>query len=178
MPAPVVMGLINYLTDTLDVVVWDGEVARQAPDGLDVQPPAAGEPEVAQQRWPAIKVEMTEDGMRRSPTFENSYRDESDGHNLMIVCWALTREELEGDDPDDPDSGLLNQIEQLLAVEGNYTGIDLGMTNTGSRYRFFMFNLVSWTCVQEKEVRTGLGQLLYRGELRYQIGVNGAVRSR
>jgi hypothetical protein len=174
MPAPVVMGVIDYLVAELGVAVWDGEVQRQLPDGTDVTPEGenAG---LSEQPWPAIKVEMSEGGMRRTPTFENSYRDESDDANLAVICWALTREELEGTTPE---TGLLNQIEALLAVEQNYTGINLGLTSTGSSYQFFMFNLASWTCVQEKEIRAQLGQLLYRGELRYQVGVNGAVRSR
>ena len=168
MPAPIVGGLITYLSDRLNVVVWDGEVPRQNTDGSDIVPDAV-------LGWPAIKVEMEESGLDRERTFEDAYLDSG---KLTIICWALTREALEGTVENGGADGLLTRIEQLLNVEQNYTAIPLGNAPNGDLYYVVDLDLTNWTCVQEKEVRAQLSQLLYRGEWRTQLKIHGMMPSR
>ncbi len=168
MPAPIVNGLITYISEQLGVTVWDGEVPRQNTDGQDITPESLD-------NWPAIKVEMEESGLDRERTFEDNYVDAG---KMTIFCWAVTREDLEGTVDNGGADGLLTKIEQLLNVAENYAAIPLGNAPNGDPYYVIDLDLGNWTCVQEKEVRAQLSQLLYRGEWRLQLKIHGMMPSR
>ncbi len=141
---------------------------RQNVDGSNIIPDAPG-------NWPAIKVEMEEAGLKRTRTFEDSYDEKGP---MTIYCWALTREALEGTVANNGADGLLTQIEQLLNIEENYRAIPLGNAPNGDPYYVADLNLNNWTCVQEKEQRAQLSQLLYRGEWRLELIIHGMMPSR
>lgn len=170
MPAPVINGLVTYISDQLNVTVWDGEVPRQGTDGTDITPETPQDTGL----WPAINVVMPEAGLDRELTFEDAWIDSGD---LSVVCWATTREDLEGT-TSNGGNGLLTRIEALLNIDKNVANIPLGLAPNGDAYYVAKMNFKNWTCYQEQEVRTNLSQLLYHGRITYEIGVHGMTPSR
>jgi hypothetical protein len=182
MPAPIVGALISYLVDSLDLVVWDGEVQRQNTDGSNIEPNS-------DEGWPAVKIEMEEQGMNRldgenSQTFEDSYGETGE---ITIYCWGTSREQLEGvaATPSAPAvPGVLTNLEVLLNNQDNVVSefaplaVYLGLSPVGDQYYFYRFNWKRWTCVQEKEVRAQLSTLLYRGEITFDVALHGMCASR
>jgi len=167
MPAPIISGLVNFLSDSLGVSIWEGELPRQDPSGVNVNPEAP----VAE--WPAIDVEMEESGLERNWTFEDGYGDEGP---MVIVVYGTTRQQVEP---------ILTKVEVLLADPASWEAIgdsllaaSIPTGPTGLTYFVYKLLLLSWTCVQEKEVRTQLSKLLYRGEMIYEVGIHGAVSTR
>ena len=159
MPAPIIKGLTTYLGAQLNLNVWAGEVPRQGPNGLAIDPGAVAP------NWPAVNVELPEGHLHRTyrqmgPGGTRAYGDEGP---ITVTVWDVTFE------------GVMTQlglVEALLDQETNWRGIDLNPGSAGP-FRFYQMNFASWTCVQEKEVRLGLSQLLYRGEITYDVGVHG-----
>lgn len=162
MPAPVVDGLITYLATQLNVSVWDGEVPRYDALGNPIAPGTVSVPS----SWPVVKLYMTEGGFNRTWAFEDSYDDVGE---ILISIWATSRKDLE-----DPTSGLLNKIETLLASASNWTHILLGGPQVNPYYVIQLL-LINWCSVQEEGQRTSESQLMYRGDMHYELMVHGAV---
>lgn len=168
MPVPVVMAVLRRISSALDIPVWDGEVQRQNTDGADITPSAT-----EAQGWPAVKVEMSEAGATVEWNFEDPVV-ETGNNGLTVTVYATTREQLDGTLDTSTNvytPGLLNDIFVLLAREWSLVVLGEGM------YVMKML-LESWTSVQEKQLRTQQGQLLYRGELRYSWQAGSQVETK
>lgn len=162
MPLPIIDGLITYLADTtqLNASIWDGEVPRTDVNGFPINPDST----VTPSDWPVIKLYMDEAGFAREWTTEDPYTDLG---RITIKVWATTRAQEED---------LLNTIEAILAHATNWQSIILysGPTPTNVPYVIHML-LKRWTSVQEEGVRTSKSELLYRGELEYEVMLHGAI---
>lgn len=171
MPAPIVGGVLNFLKSEFNVDVWDGVVPRIDAAGNPIVPSAATSSD-----WPAIMVDMTsgpndEPMDRDGVTFEDSY---SEHGPITVTCWGSTREQLE-DNPTNPmEPGLLSQIEQAMLLSENWPSIILG-----ANYSVQAILLTHWGCWLDKDqVRLQKGQILYRGELIFDVKVDGVVPTR
>jgi hypothetical protein len=167
-PAPVVAGLGNFISSQLNVVYWEGEVPRTDVAGRPINPDAATSPS----DWPVVKVFMREPGLRRTWTTEDPYDDAGE---MLVQVWGVRRDQLE--DPPvspQPGTGLLNRIEALLAQASNWPQIALGGP-PGNPYYVVSCLLRIWYCGQEEGVRTSKSELLYRGDLVYDVIIHGAV---
>jgi hypothetical protein len=170
MPVPIVTGLINFITDRLNVTCWDGEVPRYDPAGTPITPAAAG---TSPSDWPVVKVYMEEAGFTRDWTFEDPYTDRGD---VTIKCWGTSREQLEAPITATSPGGVLNRIEALLAKVTNWPLIALGGP-ADNPYFVVQLELRRWYCGQEEGVRTADSELLYRGDLYYDVILHGAVNT-
>jgi len=165
-PAPIVAGVIDFLnSQALGVNLWDGEVPRYDTTG---QPVVDTMPEP---QWPAVKVYMREPGFHRDWTTEDPYYDYG---QILIQAWTTSRQALEGDTKTYPQLGLLNRIEAILAQASNWQQIAMGGSPTNPYYVVLM-QLLDWYSGQEEGVRTFDSQLLYRGDLIYEVGIHGAM---
>jgi hypothetical protein len=158
MPAPIIDGLITYLSVTTGANVWDGEVQRTSPSGLPVNPETLTVPSV----WPAIKVFMPEGGFNREWTTEDPYTDTGE---ILIQIWDTARVGSEA---------LMNTIETLFAQAAVWAQIPLG-GDPQNPYYIIQMLLLNWYSGQEEGVRTGLSQFLYRCDLRYEVMIHGAI---
>lgn len=166
MPAPVIAAFTQYLSSSLNCSVWDGEVPRYDAHGVAINPNTVSVPS----SWPVMFVEMPESGFNREWNTEDPYEDWG---ILLLRIYATTRQALE-----DPSIGLVTRTEQLLASVTNWrAGLNPLLTGgpVTNPYGVIDCLLRRWTVVQEKTVRTNLSQLLYRGDMWYEVGVHGAV---
>lgn len=160
MPAHIIDGVITFLaTELEDMAVWDGEVPRYSTDQTPIAPSSTNN-----LVWPVVKVYMREGGFRRNPTTEDPYDDEGD---LLVQVWGITRQQEEA---------VLDSIEAIFAQASNWPLISLGGPADNPYYVISML-LTSWYSGQEEEARTGMSQLLYRGELHYETRIHGAIVS-
>lgn len=162
MPAPIIEGFINYIAAQLNVSVWDGEVPRYDTSGNKISPTSTTTPT----DWPVVKLFMQPGGFSREWTTEDPYTDRGE---LLIQIWATSRVQLE-----DPTTGMLNRMEQLLASATNWTQINLGGPNTNPYYVIACL-LTNWYSGQEEGVRTQQGELLYRADMHYDVMIHGSV---
>src|SRR5436309_1910085 len=123
MPAPIITGLITFISQQTGVVCWDGEVPRYDVQGNPINPSqtVSTPPE-----WPVYKVYMKEGGFTREYTFEDPYSDEGE---ILIQIWGTTRQQLE-----DPATGAMNVIEALLNQATNWPLIPLGGPQSNPYY--------------------------------------------
>jgi hypothetical protein len=163
MPAPIVGRLIDFITSQLSVTVWDGEVPRfstQATLSKPIRPSTVTTPPV----WPVIKLYMEESGFAREWTTEDPYTDLGEIH---ILVWSTMRAEVEN---------LMNQLEMLLALAGNWAQISTTLGGPAQNpYYIIQMLLLRWYSGQEEDIRTGLSQLLYRGDMHYEVMLHGAI---
>lgn len=165
MPAPIIAGLVDFIGDSLGANVWDGEIPRSDPQGRPIYPDA-------ENTWPVIKVTMPQSGFNREWTQLDPYTDEG---TVTIEVWGTSRLQLETPPSGSP-VGMLNEIEELLALETNWQLINMGGPNENPFYVISML-LSSWSSVQEDQKRTATGALLYKGTLNYQVRIHGAVNT-
>jgi len=158
MPAPILGSLITYITDQIDVSVWDGEIPRQSTDGVAIN--QAGGNLI----WPAIRAIMQEPGFERTYTTEDAYGDDGD---VTIQIWAVQRSQVQT---------TMNTLETLLAPAATWAAISqtLGGPPTNPYY-IIQMELMNWVIVAEEEKRLNFSDLLYRGDMRYNIQIHGAL---
>jgi hypothetical protein len=162
--APIIKGLIDFITTQLQLTVWDGEVPRystQSSGSVPIKPSTVATPPV----WPVIKLYMEEGGFSRNWTFLDPYDDVGE---IKICIWGITRESVETQ---------MNAIEALLASVTNWGQIQLDGPPQNPHY-IIQLLLMRWYSGQEEEIRTGLSQLLYRGDMYYLTQIHGAVSTR
>lgn len=152
MPAPIIDGLVTFIQDQLEISVWDGEVPRQDVAGDQIVLPATK---------PIFKVAMTENGLTRDWTIEDSYTDDGP---MTVYLWATTRAMVEQ---------WLTTLEGLLAQSTNWPEI-----LTESPYYVYGLIIDNWTCIQLEGLRAKGGQLIYEGRLSFSIGIHGAVSTK
>jgi hypothetical protein len=158
MPAPIINGLITLMTAQLDITVYDGEVPRYTTSGEPINPDSVTDPS----SWPVVRLEMKEPGFSREWTTEDPYTDTG---TITIQVWGISRLQVET---------LLDTIEAFWAQAGNWKQVDLGGPDTNPYYIIQML-LSSWYSGQEEGVRTSKSELLYRGDLMYEVMIHGAV---
>jgi hypothetical protein len=158
MPADIVGGMITYVTQQLGVTVWDGELPRYDTTGNPINQ-NAGLPD-----WPVIKIYMKEGGFTREWTTEDPYTDAGE---ILLQVWSTTRASVQT---------LLNSLEGLLAQASKWPFLVTGgpMDNP---YYVISCLLQRWYVGQEEGVRTSGSELLYRGELHYEVLIHGAIVS-
>lgn len=158
MPAPIINGLITYITQQLNVTCWDGEIPRQDVQGNTVNPDSNTSPS----DWPLVKVYMKEGGFTRTWTTEDPYDDIG---QILIQVWGTSRVQSET---------LMDSIETLLAQASNWAQVPLGGPNDNPYYIISML-LTTWYSGQEEGVRTSKSELLYRCDMNYDVMIHGAV---
>lgn len=158
MPAPIIKGLITYITSQLPITVWDGEIPRTDTTNVVITPETVSVPA----DWPVIKVFMEEGGFTRTWTTEDPYDDRGE---ILIQIWGITRVSAET---------AMNTIEALLAQASNWAAIPLGGDMMNPNYVIQLL-LMRWYSGQEEGVRTGLSQLLYRCDMHYDCMIHGAI---
>lgn len=172
MAANILGGLISYVQTQLQVNVWDGEVPRQDQFGNDIDPD--GLPE----NWPAMTVEMPDGGVDREWTFEDFYH-EGQGNLISILIFGASGTATEGRYQVQQKIDL---VEQLLALETNWASIVLTDTLNNPNYKVIKCELRKWTNVQQRSgagtMRTKTGELIYRGEMWYELVIRGAIQTR
>jgi hypothetical protein len=165
MPAPIIRGLINYLSPLLATElgvgtfsVWDGEVPR-----FDAAGNAVG-PQSTTGSWPAVDVRLMEPGMGRSHTMANSVKDVG---RVLVRQWATTREACE-----DLQDLIEDAFEKQVSV---YTEIDdVGGPASNPNY-VFELTLKTYGCWPDSDHRTATSQLLYRGEMVFECKVHSSA---
>ena len=170
MPAPIIDGLITFLSAQVDANIWDGEVPRYSPAGNPINPESTI---TGPSDWPVIKLWMKEDGFERNWNFIDPYDDLGE---ILIQVWTTSHNALE-----DPTSGLLNIIEALLAQSGNWALIDLGNGGggtSGNPYYVVSVILKRWYSGMEEGKRTAKSEYIYRGDMHYQVRIHGAIPTR
>jgi len=162
MPAPIISGLINFLTANLSVVAWDGEVARYDPNNNPINPNTNVIPTV----WPSIRVTMSDEGFEREWTTEDAYTDTGE---ILIQLWTINRADMET---------ALTNVETLCAQATLWETIQLSGDQRNPQYVIQML-LQKWTAVAEwgpeGQERSAQSELLYRGDLHYYIQIHGAI---
>lgn len=148
MAADIVGGLHTFLSDQLSIEVWDGEIPRKDTDDVAIDPTTL----------PVYQAAMTEAGMQRSYTTESVYADEGE---IIIRVFGKTRLVTH------TNTAL---IDELLNDSANWDQIVVGTTN-----RIYHCLVDSWTVVQMEGIRLRDGSLLYKGELRVNLGVEGLI---
>jgi len=158
MPAPILGSLITYISEELEVSVWDGEVPRQSTDGTAIN--QAGGNLI----WPAINAVIKPPGFERSYTFEEAYLDDGD---VTVQIWAVQRSQVQT---------MMNRIEVLLAPPNAWGDISatLGGMPTNPYY-IVQMELMNWAIESEEGKRLNFSDLLYRGDMRYNIQIHGAL---
>ena len=176
MPAPIITGVTEFIAQNLNVAVWDSEIPRYDTFGNPIGPDAGA---VSPSVWPVFRVVMREPGLDRNHTFVDPYDDQGE---LLVQMYATRRDQLEsprsgpnGNQTDTP-SGLVDQVERLLAKASNWRLIDLGGPAANPFYVVGML-LKTWYVGQEEGVRTQQQSLLYRADMLYHVTVHGAVSS-
>lgn len=162
MPAHIINGIIQYLSqvDQLDANIFDGEIPRFDPNGNPIRPGSV----VSPSNWPVLKVYMSEQGFSGTWTTEDAYDDVG---LIMLRIWAVTRAECEA---------LLNAAEAALVSAHNWQGISAIIAGTSiNPYYIIQIIRVRWSCFQEESVRTSLGELLYQGQMDFEVMIHGAV---
>lgn len=160
MPAPIISGVIQYITTNINVVVWDAEVPRYDTSGHPINPDSS----VLPSNWPVIQVTMSDSGFQRSWTFTDPYSDEGE---ITIKVWDVSRSGVES---------LLSSLEVLFASTSGWANIPLTGGPSLNPYYVIEMLLTSWCSVQEDSpARTSKSEFIYRGELRYNCMIHGAV---
>lgn len=152
MPANIIGALIARVQSELEYTAWDGEVPKNAEDGMPITLPES---------FPIITIDMPEEGYGREWTTEDAYGDEG---NTFMEVWGTTRGDV---------MGILDQLETLFANASNWTDIQLG-----GNYEVFKFLLLRWSCVRLPDIRTQRSAYIYKGLLIYDVGIHGAVATR
>ena len=165
MPASVVYGFQQFITANLpNVLCYDGEIPRYTTAGVAINP---GQSPPA---WPVVKVYTPEPGFSREDTTEDPYTDTGE---VAIIVYGTTRQQLEGT-INNPETGLINQLEALFAQASLWGSILQGGDSTNPYYVIRLI-LERWWTGQEEGVRTADSALLYRGELHYTTWIHGAI---
>ncbi len=161
MAAPIIKGLITYLTNELELTVWDGEVPRYAVPGTAINQNAVTVPTT----WPVVQGTIVEPGFSRAYTTENAYTDDG---TISVSIWAVQRTDVDT---------ILNLIETQLGSYSAWTDISGLLTEglAGNPYYIIQMELVNWCVVQEEGVRIGLSDYLYRGDMKYFVQLHGAL---
>lgn len=158
MPAPIVGALGQYISDSLAVTVWDGEIPRYTAT-TPAQPINPSSNAVV---WPIVKVYMSESGFTREWTTEDPYCDSGE---IIIKIWGISRLQAETS---------MNGIEALLAQAHNWEQVELGGPQDNENYIISML-LKRYYSGQEEEIRSAQSQLLYRCDMYYNVEVHGAI---
>jgi hypothetical protein len=154
MPLDIVGALITRIEDQLDITVWDGEIPRQDVNGSTI----TLDPDTV-----VYSVEMEEVGLTRTWTTEDPY---DDAGPITVYVFSTSRTAV---------MTALTDIEELLAKDWDQIDLQQG-TNNGAYVIGLL--LSSWTCVQEKGIRTRQNNMVYRGVLRYEADIHGAISTR
>lgn len=153
MPGPIISSFIGHISQELEITIWDGEVPRQNAEGVNIIPE-----NFAEAVFPIVKCSMPQSGFNTEFTFEDPYTDEGP---LFIEVWGTTRASVEG---------LVEDIFELLSKNWNQI--------MDEPYEVYKCLLGRWGVWQEEGARTKNSELIYRGELHYDIGVHGVVQTR
>lgn len=151
MPGNPIGGLYDFINTELDIQMWDGEIPSNNTDGtaLNVDD------------LPLFTVEMTPRGFQIDYNFENTFTEEGE---VIITVYAETREVAH--------TNLLSIWTKLNNIN------DWDNIAVGDNHSILKILLDSWTVVQEKGIRLSNSNLLYKGELRYTIGMSGRTSTR
>lgn len=170
MPCPIVMGFIEFLASNtnLNASIWDGEVPRYDVAGKPINPDSTA---TNPSNWPAIHLYQQEPGFARTWSFANSYDDDG---QMFIELFAIGRLAAEA---------LTTQIEVLLAQEANWVAITalLGDSPDGAPpgYGLAKCLLSRWytgmNMIGNACQRSAKGELIYKGQLTYDVSINGSV---
>lgn len=152
MPAPVISGFVDFIQKNLNIDVWEGEVPRVDEAGTTV---------VLIDNTPIFRVTMEESGFAVDPNFENTRTDDG---IINIEIWTTARQDTEG---------YLEVLDTLFSNSSNWPAIQMG-----ANFTVYSLLLERWYSGQEEDIRTRDNDLLYRGDLRYQVGINGAYQTR
>lgn len=172
MVAPIEKGLITYVQNQLSINVWDGEIPRQDGTGADI------DPEALPTDWPAVTVELPENGLQRKWSFEGPYSDEG---TISILVFGAAGNVTEG--RAQTRKAVCN-IEVLLAREDNWINILTGVADELGNAVYYVIDLLldRWTVVQQPgpsgALRTKTGEIIYRGEMWYEVKIHGEVQVR
>ncbi len=164
MPAPVIKGFLDYLSAPaqLDVPIWDGEIPRFNTDGDPITIPGS---------FPAMNVEMTEQGLTREGssgegrgwTFNTAYSDDG---ILVIHIMDTTRAAVQN---------LLNEIEILLCDPNNWPLILLPGGPTDNPFYVIECIWHTWTNRMMEGLRTQNSDYIYLGQVFVRVSIHGAV---
>jgi hypothetical protein len=153
--APIIYCLTEYLQSALGGIdVWNGEVVRSNEYGLPVLVDNA----------PVMRIAMP-GTFARNWTMADPYDDIGP---VLIQFWATTLAAISNPQQ----NGLLDLTEALLAQNANWTLISGKLPDP--MYVIKML-LKDWVTLQEDAVRTQESNLLYRGDLRYEIEIHGQI---
>ncbi len=161
MPAPVIKGLIDYISQELDVVCWDGEIPRYSTTGTPINPDAVTSPTT----WPVVKVYMQEGGFVR--TWNMGSDPYSDDGEILIQVWGTGRQQVQT---------MIDRIETLMVQATNWGNVILAGDHSNPQY-LIQFLLTRWYIGQEEGERTARSEFLYRGELYWDCMIHGAIPS-
>lgn len=162
MPAPITGALCLFLGQELECSTWDGEVPRTDKAGNPINPNTTSVPS----SWPVVKIWMLEPGFKRVDWYVGTdpYKDEG---QVLIQMWATSKTQCQA---------LMDDIEALLASESNWPEIDLGGNPNNPSYVVYCILGQYWLGnEQEGQRRTADSQLLYRGDMTYNLMLHGAV---
>lgn len=163
---PIIGGLIGWMqgSPVLNAWIWDGEVPRADPTGAPINPDSM----TTIANWPAIRLWELEPGFRYTFNEANSYTAEG---QVLIQIFAVGRANTEP---------LMGKILTALELEDNWFQITEQMQAIAGPANGFSFEkamLASDRCGQDKypAERTAKGELLYRGDMVYDIMIHGEV---
>ncbi len=165
MPAPITAGLVNYLVPLLanamgtsSYSVYDEETPRWDANGNAIAPSSTTG------SWPMVGLSMEEPGFRRTHTIgHNSLHDDG---VILVQIWATTKPEVQD---------MMDLIEGFFEAQVSvYTDVDMGGPPNDPNYVISML-LDTWWIGLDKNNRTSVSQLLYRGDMRWETKVHGNV---
>ena len=158
MTAPIVKGVIDFVSSQANITVWDGEIPRYDTAGNAINPEATSSPTI----WPVFDVSMSDAGFRRTWTMADPYDDQGE---ILLQIWGTTRAQVES---------AKNTVEALLVNAENWQQIQLGGPAINPFYVIQML-LSSWCIVQEQGLRSGLSKLLYRCDMHLDTMIHGII---
>lgn len=166
---PIIDGLISYLAPVLNCSIWDGETPRTDATGQPIGPGSTQVPTA----WPVVQLEIVEPGFKRTWTMADPYKDRG---YVSIKLWSTTRAQTEA---------MMRTIVQQLASVTNWNSVVIPNEADPSNLNYAIQILLdTWWSGQEKGVRvlnitgpqnTGKSELLYRGDMLFDIMIHGAV---
>lgn len=161
MPAPIVGALCLFIGEELSVSVWDGEIPRTDNSGNPINPDST----VVPSNWPVVKLWMVEPGFDRD--WNVGTDPYSDAGQVLVQMWATSKVQTQA---------LMDSIESLLASEANWRAASDNLGGPAENPSYFIkIMLKRFWLGDEKGQRTSKSELLYRGDMLYDIFVHGAV---
>jgi hypothetical protein len=154
MPADIISGVITFLQQQIPFRVWDGEVPRQDEQGVEIDLDAG----------PVWKLTMLPEGLGMDWNMEDTFKEDGP---LLLEVFAASRAAAQAQ---------LASVFPLLADSKNWQDL-LPQLNPPS-YVVRQMILERWTVVHIEGARTRSNQLIYHGQMHYQVGVNGSVPTR